>query len=76
MVGDVGLTDVDGAFTLGGAAGTGCVLSVGTTLGGVLSVMILMRLVMASTWRNFCSVESLSCCVLVSCSDWYSSFAV
>ena len=43
LFGVVGLTEVDGAFTLRGSIGSSVGVSVGTTLGGVLLVMMSVK---------------------------------
>jgi len=43
LVAAVGLTEVDGTFTLGGSAGSSGGVSIGTTLGGVLLVMMSVK---------------------------------
>ena len=58
---DVGLTEVDGAFTLGGATVSSGGVSPGTTLCGVLLVMILVSSLSAFVWRSFCWVDNVGC---------------
>ena len=73
--GAVGLTEVDGAFTLGSEAGYSGGVSIGATLGGLLVVMILVRLMIASTWSSFCFVVITLCCSRVSLRACSSSCA-
>ena len=58
---DVGLTEVDGAFTLGGATVSSGGVSPGTTLCDVLLVMISVSSLSAFVWRSFCWVDNIGC---------------
>ena len=54
LFGEVGLTEVDGAFTLGGATVTSGGVLLGSTLCGVLLVIISVRLLSSFVWCSFC----------------------
>ena len=75
LVAAVGLTEVDGAFTLGGSAGSSGGVSIGTTLGGVLLVMMSVNSFRAFVCCNFCCVDNI---IFWECDIWrvlHSSFA-
>ena len=64
---DVGMTKVDGVFTLRGATVSSCGVYPGTTLGGTLLVMMSDRSLSAFEWCSFCWVDNI---VHWSCVIW------
>ena len=63
LVAAVGLTEVDGAFTLGGPTGSSGGVALGTTLGSVLLVMMSVKSCSTLMCCIFCCGGSLYCSV-------------